>query len=59
MVGMVESLNISVSCAISLQILRQRLEKQDPDFRVTDEERQQILNAWAYFENLKRLRKCT
>ena len=48
MVGMVESLNISVSCAISLFTLRQRMFESDSSRLVTQGEVDQILNAWAY-----------
>jgi tRNA (guanosine-2'-O-)-methyltransferase len=47
MVGMVESLNISVSCAITLQALRFRLESSHADFKLSGEEQAQLLNHWA------------
>ncbi|RMF16979.1 MAG: TrmH family RNA methyltransferase [Candidatus Dadabacteria bacterium] len=47
MVGMVESLNISVACAVTLHAVRTRLERSAIDWRLTDERRQEILQHWT------------
>jgi tRNA (guanosine-2'-O-)-methyltransferase len=47
MFGMVESLNISVCAAITMQHLRRRAhEERGETFLLSEEERQQLLNQW-------------
>lgn len=65
MSGFVESLNISVSCAISLYSLTQRAQQTIPatSYYLDEQQRQKLLNRWAcqqfpesYQMQLKRLR---
>ena len=65
MVGMVESLNISVSAAVTLFTLRQRLEQlpEKSSYLLSDIERATLLNRWIcqqtpQFETELKLRKC-
>jgi tRNA (guanosine-2'-O-)-methyltransferase len=46
MYGFVESFNISVSCAVILHHLRYRLRESDIDWKISAEEREQILLSW-------------
>ncbi|APG59704.1 TrmH family RNA methyltransferase [Christiangramia salexigens] len=47
MVGFTESLNISVSAAIILQNLTQKLRKSDINWRLTDDEKQSLKLEWT------------
>ena len=46
MAGFTESYNISVSAAISLYTLRKRLEESSLDWRIGEEEQQELLLNW-------------
>jgi len=46
MVGFTESYNVSVSAALSLYVLRKRLESSDLDWRLKEEERSELLLNW-------------
>lgn len=48
MCGMVESLNVSASAAILIYILSTRMREQVPNWRLTEEERAEILYRWSY-----------
>ncbi len=47
MCGFVESLNVSASAAITLYQLSERLRRSDIDWRLSDNERAQLLYEWA------------
>lgn len=47
MVGFTESLNISVSAAITLHVLTQKLKKSGIDWRLSEEEKDQIRMDWT------------
>lgn len=46
MYGFVESFNISASCAMSLYTLVQRLRRESSDWKLTEEERQDLYLEW-------------
>jgi tRNA (guanosine-2'-O-)-methyltransferase len=46
MVGFTESYNISVSAAITLYSLRKRLEISSLDWKISEEERSELLLKW-------------
>ena len=47
MCGMVESLNVSASAAILIYMLSQRMRLSDVDWRLTEEERRELLFRWT------------
>ena len=49
MQGMVESLNISVSCAIALYTLRQRMQRTQKNICLNPQENEALLNFWAEY----------
>lgn len=46
MVGMVESLNVSVAAAITLYVARQAIERARPDLRLDDAARAELVTRW-------------
>lgn len=66
MYGFTESFNISVAAAVCMNVIRQRLDSENQNYKITDDERTQIMLLWCektlkhfdkYFDTFQKLGK--